>query len=168
MEGRDEQVDVLAVNAPGVDALRNELRHEVLAAPGPAVGLGRGGVEVMAADWADDEVTSQVLTNKMTVQELFESRDVYRPPAGVAALELKWQNDFLKPLFDITTLLGLSRYLEAGELPDPLVERVARVVADGLGLAPGPVQPGAGVPLGSFQESHDRQQEDVSGNLHHS
>ena len=55
VEGRDEQVDVLAVDAPGVDALRNELRHEVLAAPGPAVeaeheGLGRGGVEVMAAD----------------------------------------------------------------------------------------------------------------------
>ena len=55
MEGRDEQVDVLAVDAPGVDAFRNELRHEVLAAPGPAVeaehqGLGRGGVEVMAAD----------------------------------------------------------------------------------------------------------------------
>ena len=37
VEGRDEQVDVLAVDAPGVDALRNELRHEVLAAPGPAV-----------------------------------------------------------------------------------------------------------------------------------
>ena len=55
MEGRDEQVDVLAVDAPGVDAFRNELRHEVLAAPGPAMeaenkGLGRGGVEVMAAD----------------------------------------------------------------------------------------------------------------------
>ena len=94
MEGRDEQVDELAVDTPGINTLRDELRHEVLAAPGPAVeaeheGLGRGGVEVMAADGADHEVTSEVLTDKMTVKKLLEPRDVHRPPAGVTALELK-------------------------------------------------------------------------------
>ena len=55
VQGRDEQVDKLAVDPPGVDALRDKLRHKVLAASCPSVeaehqGLGRGGVEVVAAD----------------------------------------------------------------------------------------------------------------------
>ena len=78
VQGRDEQVDILAVYAPGVDALRHKLRHKVLAAPGPAMeaehqGLDRGGVEVVTAQGADDEVSSQVLAHKMTVKKLFES-----------------------------------------------------------------------------------------------
>ena len=94
VQGRDEQVDKLAVDPPSVDALRDKLRHKVLAAPCPSVeaehqGLGRGGIEVVATDGADDEVSSQVLAHKMTVKKLLESRDVDRPPAGVAALKLK-------------------------------------------------------------------------------
>ena len=46
VQGRDEQVNKLAVDALGVHALRHKLRHKVLAAPGPAMeaehqGLGR-------------------------------------------------------------------------------------------------------------------------------
>ena len=94
VQGRDEQVDKLAVDPPGVDALRDKLRHKVLAASCPSVeaehqGLGRGGVEVVATDGADDEVSSQMLAHKMTVKKLLESRDIDRPPAGVAALKLK-------------------------------------------------------------------------------
>ena len=78
VQGCNEQVDILAVDAPGVDALRHKLRNKVLAAPCPAVeaehqGLGRGGVEVVAAQGADDEVSSQVLAHKMTVKKLPES-----------------------------------------------------------------------------------------------
>ena len=91
-QGRDEQVNKLAVYAPGVEALCDKLRHKGFAAPCPAMeaehqGLGRGGVAVVSPHRADDKVSSQVLASKMTVKKLLESRDADRSPAGGAALK---------------------------------------------------------------------------------
>ena len=67
---------------------------------------------------------------------------------------------------DSWCLLLLHHYLETRQVPDPLVERIPSVLADSLGLAPGPVEPGPRVPLGSCQKRQDHHQEDVT--LHHS
>ena len=67
---------------------------------------------------------------------------------------------------DACCFMLLHHYLETRQVPDPLVERIPSVLADSLGLAPGPVEPGPRVPLGSCQERQDHHQEDVT--LHHS
>ena len=93
-----------------------------------------------------DQLLGEVLPHQLPRQQLLQLAAVSWPPARAAALHLG------TGLLNIGIFSWVSPHLQARQLLDPLVERVARLPARMLGLAPGVAQPGAGVGLHPSQQ----------------
>ena len=93
-----------------------------------------------------DQLVGEVLPHQLPRQQLLQLAAVSWPPARAAALHLD-TGLLISRIFS-----WVSPHLQARQLLDPLVERVARLPARVLGLAPGVAQPGAGFGLHPGQQ----------------